>query len=437
MKFISLRKNKNEQQNVPVENGQMSQNNQYMEQGMYNQGQFNNGYDQNNYMNNQYPNNQFQGSNMVEMPNNVAQSNMVNMQQPMVNQPVMQEQPMYDNQPMMQEQPMAPMMQEQPMYDSQPMVQEQPIVEQPEEVPQVEVPIEEQVNMEAINNMANISMESQEVKEEPKEEIVEEPLEELEVKLDPLNNANNPIPVNPVAVDVVVDDSDAEKAKTGFFVNVGMCMGLLFKPAKTIVENTKKYRVTKKAFSVYLWMVVLSLLLCIASRLVLGCFVKTVSLATGRYVINFDMGRMFMLDNYTWWLVATIVVSGIFVLLVALVYYACSFMNSKGISFGTYLMLATLGGVPITVGLLVLLPIGALFSSYFGLILFFIGFLYGYLIFLVGVLNTLNFKDVDSLLKYNLVNMLILGIVLGIILVVVVRYTSYDISYLISVAGLG
>ena len=112
-------------------------------------------------------------------------------------------------------------------------------------------------------------------------------------------------------------------------------------------------------------------------------------------------------------------------------------MNSKGISFGTYLMLATIGSVPIVVGLLVLMPVGALISTYFGLILFIISFLYGYLIFITGVINVLNFKNVDSLLRYNLVTMLILGAVLGVVLIVVVRYTSYDLSYLISAAGLG
>jgi hypothetical protein len=394
MKFISLRKNK-EETVVNNEQPQVDQQNQPNNQILYNQ-----------------PTNMYYSDNNQMVDNNQG---FVSAEQ--MNPNMDQMNPGVDQ-----------------MYTS----MEQPVEMMEDQVIQDDVPLEQVVNMEAINNMANISMESTAVEEEPEElEQVEEVPEELEVKLDPLNNANNPIPVNPVAVDVVLDNSEAEKAKTGLFVNIGICLGLLFKPAKTIVENTKKYKLTKKAFSVYLWMLLLSILLCLASRLVLGCFVKTISPVTGKYSINFDMGRMFMLDNYTWWLGSTIVIAGIFVLLIALVYYACSFMNSKGISFGTYLMLATIGTVPCTVGFLVLLPIGALFSSYFGLILFMIGFLYGYLIFLVGVMNTLNFKDVDSLLKYNLINMLILGFVLGVILVIVVRYTSYDISYLISVAGLG
>ncbi len=394
MKFISLRKNK-EETVVNNEQPQVEQQNQPNNQILYNQP-----------TNMYYPDN----NQMVDNNQGFVSADQMNPTMDQMNPAVDQMNPSL----------------------------EQPVEMMEEQVVQPDVPLEQVVNMEAINNMANISMESTVVDEQPEElEQVEEVPEELEVKLDPLNNANNPIPVNPVAVDVVVDNSEAEKAKTGLFVNIGICLGLIFKPAKTIVENTKKFKLTKKAFSVYFWMLVLSILLCLASRLVLGCFVKTISPVTGKYSINFDMGRMFMLDNYTWWLGSTIVIAGIFVLLIALVYYACSFMNSKGISFGTYLMLATIGTVPCTVGFLVLLPIGALFSSYFGLILFMIGFLYGYLIFLVGVMNTLNFKDVDSLLKYNLINMLILGFVLGIILVIVVRYTSYDLSYLISVAGLG
>ena len=298
------------------------------------------------------------------------------------------------------------------------------------------------INYEAINNLRNISMESTAPAEPeepaaPEVEKLEEPKEEEKPKLDPLNNANNPIPVNPVAVDVVVDDSGDENVKTGLFVNIGICVGLAFKPATTIVNNTKKFRNTQKAFQVFLWMFVLSLVLCIASRVVLGSFARTYSNLTGRYQLSFDLGRVFVLNNYIGWLIATVAISGIFVLLVALVYYASSFMNSKGISFGTYLMLACLGNVPVTVGLLVLFPLGGLFSSYLAVILFFISFLYGFFLFIIGAINVLKFNTVDSLVIYNLINMAIIGVVLSIILVFVVRYTSYDLSYLLSIAGLG
>lgn len=445
MKFINLKKNKDTNQNNNVMNNQPMMNNQpdYNQMG---QPMMNN-YDQMGGYNQGMPQQDMYNNQMGQpMMNNYDQAGYYNQGMPQQDMYGNQmEQPMMDNYyqdpNMNQNYPdnYMPTNEEQYVEAQVPMSEAQNQVEEP--IVQAEVPVENNVNMEAINNMINIDMAPAPV-EEPTPEVTEEveSLEEEEKeepKLDPLNNANNPIPVNPVAVDVVVDDSDAQKAKTGFFVNIGMCISLFFKPATTIVENTKKYRLTNKAFSVYLWMNVLALLSCIVSRLILGNFVKVLSPVTGRYSIQFNMGRMMMLDNYLGWLIATLCISCVLVLLIALVYYACSFMNSKGISFGTYLMLATIGSVPIVVGLLVLMPVGALISTYFGLILFIISFLYGYLIFITGVINVLNFKNVDSLLRYNLVTMLILGAVLGVVLIVVVRYTSYDLSYLISAAGLG
>ncbi len=419
MAFINLRKEKKNKENTPDYSQNYNQNQQffdqtqqmyqqYAQQNMYNQG------GNSSYQNEQqyYDQNQM-NYNQQEMYNqNVDPSMYVNQQQ------------MYsDNQQMYQDN----YSNEQQMYGAS----------------QVDESLNDQVaytvNMEAINNMKNIDVASQEpVPEEPPK--VEEPVEKLEeqepeVKLDPLNNANNPIPVNPVAVDVVVDDSEAINAKTGFFTNVGMCIGLIFQPATTIVRNSKKYKISSKAFSVYLWMIIFSLALCVASRLVLGSIVRVYSPITGKYNISFDMSRMFALDNYFGWLIATIIISGLFVLLVAIVYYACSFMNSKGISFGSYLMLATLGCVPFTAGFLILFPLGGVISPYLGLILLFVSFLYGFLIFTIGVINVLQFDNVDGLVRYNLINMAIIGSLLAIIIIVVIKFTSYDISYLLSLAG--
>lgn len=415
MGLIGLKKVKKEENN--------QNNNVYPDQMNYSTGQgypVNNGYDNQQYGN--YQDNQYMDPNMQYNQNMQYDQNVP------YNQNIQYDPNMQYNQSMQQPQ----------------MVDSQPVVNDPStDGGYYEVSSQEQnnLNYEAINNMRNISMESTAPvqEEEPKQEVEELVVEGVEEvpKLDPLNNANNPIPVNPVAVDVVVDDSGDDTVKTGLFVNIGICIGLVFKPATTIVNNTKKFRNTNKAFQIFIWMFILSIVLCIASRVVLGSFTRVFSNLTGRYQLSFDMGRIFDIHNYLGWLIATVIVSGIFVLLVALVYYASSFMNSKGISFGTYLMLATLGNVPITVGLLILFPLGSLFSSYLAVILLFISFLYGFFIFIIGAINVLKFSGVDSLVIYNLMNMAIIGGVISIILIFVVRYTSYDLSYLLSIAGLG
>lgn len=241
--------------------------------------------------------------------------------------------------------------------------------------------------------------------------------------LDPLNNANNPIPVNPVAEvkETFVEEELPTDVKANIFAVIGMMLGMAFSPGTTIVENSKKYRSTSKALIVTAWITAVTLVLCIGVRILVGSFNKTYSAVTASYRINFDFTNIFQLENYTQPLLIAFIMSFGCIIIVSLIYYASSFLNSKGVQYGSYLMVSNLALQPLIIGVVCLYPIAALISTYVALLVLIFSFLYSLVSFLIGIGEILKFKNVNREILYNVLNISIIILVMIVIFVILIN----------------
>ncbi len=237
-------------------------------------------------------------------------------------------------------------------------------------------------------------------------DTVTEELDEKEVELDPLNNANNPVPVNPVAPkdNVIPEEELPTNVKANIFAVIGLMFSMLVKPGTTIVKNAKKYRSMFKAGSVSLWITIISLALCVLARVVCGCFSKSYNSISGATNINLDMTMLFDPSNYLPYLLITLIFSLGLIVILSLVYYASSFLNSKGIHMGTYFMVSSLGLVPLIIGVTVLYPIISILSTYIALFALIFSFLYTLIAILTGMNEILVFRNNDKKIAYNVLN---------------------------------
>ena len=98
------------------------------------------------------------------------------------------------------------------------------------------------------NNQPNETLDVLEPNDVLNEALEELPVEQEATKLDPLNNANNPIPVNPVAEVEIKEELTEEElsAKANIWAVIGMFLGMIFKPGTTIIDSIKKYKTYKR-----------------------------------------------------------------------------------------------------------------------------------------------------------------------------------------------
>ncbi len=255
------------------------------------------------------------------------------------------------------------------------------------------------------------------------EEILTESLEELPVKeepkLDPLNNANNPIPVNPVAPEEKKEELTEEErnAKADIFAIMGMIVGMLLKPGTTIIESIKKYRDIYKGAKITLWLTLTTLILTIIVRILAGSFYRSYNSITGAYSINFNFNNVLSLQNYTSYLIIALVVSIVAILVMTVIYYASSFFNSKGVNFGSYLAVSNVTIIPLILGVVVLNPVLSIISDYLGIIALIIPAIYTLISFIIGIDYILEFKNLNTKIYYNVFN---ISFVLFIMVLIVV-----------------
>ena len=251
------------------------------------------------------------------------------------------------------------------------------------------------------------------------EEVQEIVPEEPEIVLDPLNNANNPIPVNPVAtpeVPKVVEEEveeiplfdEEEEIKTNLFTVVNMMVGVIIKPGTTISTNARRYKKIFDALSITFWVSILSFVLCLAGRLVVGCFSRTENAISGASKIVLDFSRLVDTNNYIPYLLITLFIGLGTILVVALVYYLSSFIFSKGIHIGTYFAISTLSVVPVIVGFTMLYPIITIISSSVAMMALIFSIIYALIILFTGINEVLKFKNNDHRIIYNAVNMAVI-----------------------------
>ncbi len=242
--------------------------------------------------------------------------------------------------------------------------------------------------------------------------------------LDPLENSSNPIPVNPVAPvqDELVDqDIDFKNVKANLFSVFGMIIGMVFKPGTTIINNAKKYKSSLKALIITTWITLLTLFSCVIVRLVVGAFVKTSNVITGATSIQFNPALLFQPENYVEYLAIAFLVSAVAIFITALVYYASSFVNGKGIPFGSYIMISNLSFLPFILGVVVLYPVFSIFTRYIGLAVVVFTFLYTLITFFIGMNRILIFRNVDRQILYNVLNLSVIIMIFILIVLILLR----------------
>lgn len=297
------------------------------------------------------------------------------------------------------------------------------------------------------DNSALFALPAGAVVEEPVVEeelpVVEELIvEEPEVVLDPLNNANNPIPVNPVATDevpkvveeVVEEDiplfDEEEEIKTNLFTVINMMSGVIVKPGTTISINARRYKKMFDAISITFWVTVLSFALCLVGRIVVGCFSRTENAISGASKIVLDFSRLVDVNNYIPYLLITLFIGLGTILVVALVYYLSSFIFSKGIHIGTYFAISTLSVVPVVIGFTVLYPVITILSSGIAMMVLIFTIIYALIILFTGINEVLKFKNNDQRIIYNAVNMAIIFSIMMFIFKTLSYLNILDISML-------
>ena len=323
MGFLNIEKNNNNNQGTYFnQNPNMMGNNQYPN-NMYNQPMMNQGMQQQqmpNY-NNQYPN---QG-----MMNNMPQQPMMQPPQQQVIAPQVNQQPMqqpsvynqntYNNPQYPQQQSSGEMSRyvdpnptpnnvisgSPSMANTQPSLSEESqntlnyyndkIAKQESEA------LAQQESIETLDDEMQLPRESEATKETTPE-------------LDPLDNASNPVPVNPILAQMdkyqdVEDIGDQKDVKANIFAAFGIILGMIIKPGTTMLKNAKKFKKINKAISIMLWLALIFLVATIVVRVVVGSFDRSYSSLSDSYKLVFNPARIFELSRiyfsycfcFNWW----------------------------------------------------------------------------------------------------------------------------------------
>ena len=235
-------------------------------------------------------------------------------------------------------------------------------------------------------------------------------------ELDPLNNGSNPIPVNPILAQMdkyqdVEDIGDQKDVKANIFAAFGIILGMIIKPGTTMLKNAKKFKQMHKALSIMLWLALIFLVTTVVVRLVVGSFDRTYSSLSETYKLVFNPARIFELSNYLEYILITASISVGGVLLVALIYYASSFLNSKGVHFATYLIVSNLGLIPLIAGSIILYPVAMIFSGYLAICALIFSFLATVITLLIGMNEVLKFNSVNNQIFYHVMNLSIITLI--------------------------
>lgn len=240
-------------------------------------------------------------------------------------------------------------------------------------------------------------------------------------QLNALDNATNPVPVNPVAP--IENNINYAEQDVKIKNVINMFVNSLTKPGTTMVEDGNKYRDSIVAWKVTLFITLISIVLSLISGIVSGCFNTGYNSNTGAAFTTFNPGNIV---NVNWLskIFISIMVSGISISIVSGVYYAFSFIKSKGIAFGRYMMVTNIAFVPFIFGVTVVAPIGSIISPFLGLALAGVGLIYTLVSFISGINNLLAINSVNKNIIYNVVN---LGLIYVVIIFIVFKLFYGDI----------
>ena len=279
------------------------------------------------------------------------------------------------------------------------------------------------------------------VEEEPvveEEVVVPEVVEEVPVEpvLNPLDNGVNPVPVNPVAEGPAPDElalfDEEEEIKTNLFTVINLMISIIIKPESTIVENGRKYKRMFNSMSLVFWVSMLSFVMCLAGRIIAGCFSRTHDAISGASKISLNFSSLVDTNNYVPHLMVTFLIGIVAIVIVALVYYFASFVHSKGIHIGVYFAVSALSLVPVIVGFTILHPIISILSSDIALLALIFTVIYALIILFTGINSIVKFKTEDGRLIYNAINIAIIFSIMVFIFSTLATLNIIDLTFILS-----
>lgn len=241
--------------------------------------------------------------------------------------------------------------------------------------------------------------------------------------LDPLDNANNPVPVNPVAP----KEEKVVKESLGFGGLLKIIFGMILHPGDILEEKPDKYGTLVNGLKLSLVLTILTVVFSLAARVLTGMFVKDYNSITGAYNTRFDINNIFLQD-YAYYLITAVVISGVSILIISLIYYISSFFNNKGVSFGEYLVITNASFVPLLLGFSILLPVGCVFHNYLGYALLGVSVIYTLVCFISGINQALSFSSVNRKIIYNAFNLSVIFIAIA----AVVYYIYFSGAFVIA-----
>ena len=231
------------------------------------------------------------------------------------------------------------------------------------------------------------------------------------IKYDPLNNATNPVPVNPTSSepddDIIIFDEE-EDVKVDVVSVIKMMFCILLKPATVIGANVKKYNQISKSILLLFWISMFSLVFCLLGRLVAGVFSTTQNAITGATKITLNFSGLLQPSNYIPYVIATLMIGLVAVLVVSLVYYLSSFIHSKGVHLAVYIALSSLALVPLILCFTLIYPIVSIFSTDIAFIFLLFGIVFSIVILITGVNSIVKYKSKDGKILYNAINLTII-----------------------------
>lgn len=232
-------------------------------------------------------------------------------------------------------------------------------------------------------------------------------------KLDPNNNAHNEIPVNPVAPVEVVEVVEVGKLSIPVFLS--MVLGMILTPSDTIKNNYKKFRDLRNAFGIYALVVLFSCLLSVLISLFISRVQYNISSSIDNFGFLTDPSLLFRQEIFKSILVA-LLCSSIPVIITAFIYYISSFINNKGVYFGSYLVISSLAIVPFIIAFVVLMPLISIFSSFLSFAIIIIGFLYSFTCFILIINDCLTHTSDNRKIFYNVFNVSLATLIISLII---------------------
>ena len=218
---------------------------------------------------------------------------------------------------------------------------------------------------------------------------------------------------NPVYTD------DFEKNDVNVSGNILAVLLVLFEtilsPGKSIVRNTKKYVNGKKTAKVFINIIIYEFIFSLIGHVIGGCFVDKMMYGEYRKVLDFSN---ILKINYVNVLISTAIVCFGLVLLLSLFNYASSFFSNKGLSFGTYLLIAVLSFFPLILTINTFVPILSVMSLYLAMGAIMIAFLFSFILYINALWTIMEFKNDNGKIFYTLISFIMITIVIVIIILV-------------------